>query len=129
MKARELIMEMMSMATAARNLAAFNDEQAPLLDGAKAVAGKAAEFDLKLVKVEERSLPPVDADFARAFGVFGASIHATDLQMAVFSSTAPAGFCTSRCFEPACADELATSPPTGAGSGCPFPARLVLKFS
>ena len=37
--------------------------------GAKAVAGKAAEFDLKLVKVEERSLPPVDADFARAFGV------------------------------------------------------------
>jgi trigger factor len=37
--------------------------------GAKAVAGKAAEFHLKLVKVEERSLPPVDADFARAFGV------------------------------------------------------------
>jgi trigger factor len=37
--------------------------------GAKAVAGKAAEFDLKMVKVEERSLPPVDADFARAFGV------------------------------------------------------------
>lgn len=37
--------------------------------GAKAVAGKAAEFDLKVVKVEERSLPPVDADFARAFGV------------------------------------------------------------
>ena len=37
--------------------------------GAKAVAGKAAEFDLKLVKVEERSLPSVDADFARAFGV------------------------------------------------------------
>ena len=37
--------------------------------GAKAVAGKAAQFDLKLVKVEERSLPPVDADFARAFGV------------------------------------------------------------
>jgi trigger factor len=37
--------------------------------GAKAVAGKAAEFDLKLVKIEERSLPPVDAEFARAFGV------------------------------------------------------------
>src|ERR1700722_10876678 len=37
--------------------------------GAKAVAGKAAEFDLKMGKVEERSLPPVDADFARAFGV------------------------------------------------------------
>jgi trigger factor len=37
--------------------------------GAKAVAGKAAEFDLKVVKVEERSLPPVDAEFARAFGV------------------------------------------------------------
>lgn len=37
--------------------------------GAKAVAGKAAEFDLKVGKVEERSLPPVDAEFARAFGV------------------------------------------------------------
>jgi trigger factor len=37
--------------------------------GAKAVAGKAAQFDLKVVKVEERSLPPVDAEFARAFGV------------------------------------------------------------
>jgi len=37
--------------------------------GAKAVAGKAAEFDLKVAKVEERSLPPVDEAFARAFGV------------------------------------------------------------
>jgi len=37
--------------------------------GAKAVAGKAAQFDLKVAKVEERSLPPVDAEFARAFGV------------------------------------------------------------
>jgi trigger factor len=37
--------------------------------GAKAVAGKAAEFDLKIGKVEEHTLPPVDAEFARAFGV------------------------------------------------------------
>jgi trigger factor len=37
--------------------------------GAKAVAGKAAEFDLKIGKVEEHSLPPVDAEFARVFGV------------------------------------------------------------
>jgi trigger factor len=37
--------------------------------GAKAVAGKSAQFDLKVVKVEERSLPPVDEEFARAFGV------------------------------------------------------------
>jgi trigger factor len=37
--------------------------------GAKSVAGKPAEFDLKLVKVEEQSLPPVDEAFARAFGV------------------------------------------------------------
>jgi trigger factor len=37
--------------------------------GAQAVAGKAAEFDLKLGAVEERSLPAVDAEFARAFGV------------------------------------------------------------
>jgi trigger factor len=37
--------------------------------GAKAVAGKAAQFDLKVSKVEERALPPVDEEFARAFGV------------------------------------------------------------
>lgn len=37
--------------------------------GAKAVAGKAAQFDLKVGKVEERTLPPVDEEFARAFGV------------------------------------------------------------
>jgi trigger factor len=37
--------------------------------GAKAVAGKAAQFELKVAKVEERSLPPVDEEFARAFGV------------------------------------------------------------
>jgi len=37
--------------------------------GAAAVAGKTAEFDLKLTKIEERSLPPIDQDFARAFGV------------------------------------------------------------
>jgi trigger factor len=37
--------------------------------GAKAVAGRPAEFDLKVAKVEERSLPPVDDAFARAFGV------------------------------------------------------------
>jgi trigger factor len=36
---------------------------------ARAVAGKAAEFDLAVIKVEEQSLPPVDAEFARAFGV------------------------------------------------------------
>jgi trigger factor len=36
---------------------------------AKAVAGKPAEFDLKVAKVEERSLPPMDEEFARAFGV------------------------------------------------------------
>jgi trigger factor len=37
--------------------------------GAQTVAGKAAEFDLSVSKVEEQSLPAVDADFARAFGV------------------------------------------------------------
>ena len=37
--------------------------------GAKAVAGKVAEFELKLTKVEQRSLPPIDEDFAKAFGV------------------------------------------------------------
>jgi trigger factor len=37
--------------------------------GAKAVAGKAAEFELKLTKVEQRSLPPIDEDFAKTFGV------------------------------------------------------------
>jgi trigger factor len=37
--------------------------------GASAVAGKQAEFDLKVSKIEERSLPPVDEEFARSFGV------------------------------------------------------------
>jgi trigger factor len=43
--------------------------QFPADYGAAAVAGKAAEFDLKLAKVEERSLPVIDAEFAQAFGV------------------------------------------------------------
>jgi len=43
--------------------------QFPADYGAKAVAGKSAEFDLKLAKVEERSLPAVDEEFLRAFGV------------------------------------------------------------
>jgi trigger factor len=43
--------------------------QFPVDYGAASVAGKAAEFDLKLTKVEERTLPPVDEAFAQAFGV------------------------------------------------------------
>ncbi len=43
--------------------------QFPADYGAPAVAGKAAEFDLRVSKVEEYSLPPIDEDFARAFGV------------------------------------------------------------
>jgi trigger factor len=38
-------------------------------DYAAPVAGKAAEFDLKASKVEERSLPVIDDAFAEAFGV------------------------------------------------------------
>jgi trigger factor len=37
--------------------------------GAAAVAGKQAEFDLKVAKVEEHSLPAMDEEFVRAFGV------------------------------------------------------------
>ncbi|HXN11199.1 MAG TPA: trigger factor [Steroidobacteraceae bacterium] len=37
--------------------------------GAQAVAGKQAEFDLKIVKIEQSSLPPIDEEFARAFGI------------------------------------------------------------
>jgi trigger factor len=37
--------------------------------GATTVAGKQAEFDLKLTQVEERSLPPIDEEFVRSFGV------------------------------------------------------------
>jgi trigger factor len=37
--------------------------------GAASVAGKSAEFDLKLTKIEERSLPGIDEAFVRAFGV------------------------------------------------------------
>jgi len=43
--------------------------QFPADYGAPAVAGKSAEFDLKVIKVEERSLPPIDEAFAQAFGV------------------------------------------------------------
>jgi trigger factor len=37
--------------------------------GAASVAGKQAEFELKLVGVEESSLPPIDEAFARGFGI------------------------------------------------------------
>ena len=43
--------------------------QFPADYGASAVAGKVAEFDLKISKVEERSLPVIDEAFAQAFGV------------------------------------------------------------
>jgi trigger factor len=43
--------------------------QFPADYGAKAVAGKSAQFDLKLGKVEARSLPAIDEEFLRAFGV------------------------------------------------------------
>ncbi len=42
--------------------------------GAAAVAGKQATFDLKVVKVEESSLPPIDEEFARAFGIQDGSV-------------------------------------------------------
>jgi trigger factor len=37
--------------------------------GAKSVAGKTAEFDLKVTQIEAQSLPPLDAEFAKGFGV------------------------------------------------------------
>jgi len=37
--------------------------------GSAEVAGKDAEFDLTVTRVEERSLPALDEEFARAFGV------------------------------------------------------------
>ncbi len=37
--------------------------------GAKSVAGKQAQFELQVSKVEERGLPPLDEAFVRAFGV------------------------------------------------------------
>jgi trigger factor len=37
--------------------------------GAASVAGKQAEFDLKVLKVEEQSLPAIDTEFVRAFGI------------------------------------------------------------
>jgi len=43
-KTKELAVEMKSMATGARNLAAFNDDNVPLLDGAKAVADSVADL-------------------------------------------------------------------------------------
>jgi trigger factor len=43
--------------------------QFPADYGAASVAGKAAEFDLTVAKVEEQSLPVIDDAFAEAFGV------------------------------------------------------------
>ena len=37
--------------------------------GATAVAGRQAQFSLTVTKVEERSLPAIDDEFARAFGI------------------------------------------------------------
>jgi trigger factor len=37
--------------------------------GASSVAGKQAEFSLKVLTIEERSLPPMDEAFVRSFGV------------------------------------------------------------
>jgi trigger factor len=37
--------------------------------GAKSVAGKPAEFDLEVTRIEEHSLPPMDEEFARNFGI------------------------------------------------------------
>jgi trigger factor len=48
--------------------------QFPADYGAAAVAGKPAEFDLKVSKVEERSLPVIDEAFAQAFGVQSGSV-------------------------------------------------------
>ncbi len=42
--------------------------------GARAVAGKQAQFELKVTVVEEQSLPLVDEEFARAFGIQDGSI-------------------------------------------------------
>jgi trigger factor len=52
--------------------------------GAPSVAGKQAEFELKLVRVEEPSLPPVDEEFARAFGIQDGSL--TELRAEVRAS-------------------------------------------
>jgi trigger factor len=50
-------------------LARFPDDY-----GAPSVAGKQAEFELKLVRVEESSLPPIDETFARSFGIQDGSL-------------------------------------------------------
>jgi trigger factor len=42
--------------------------------GAKELAGKQAEFDLSVKAVEEKVLPAVDDDFARAFGLADAGV-------------------------------------------------------
>jgi trigger factor len=42
----------------------------------KALAGRTAEFTVRVKKVEEQSLPPVDEEFCRAFGVEEGGIEA-----------------------------------------------------
>lgn len=57
-KAKEIAMEMNNMATAARNLAALNDENMPLVDGTKATADSVADLiELMLRAVDEPNAP------------------------------------------------------------------------
>jgi trigger factor len=49
--------------------------------GAKSVAGKDAEFTLKLSRVEQHSLPPIDEDFAKAFGVQEGGVSALRIEV------------------------------------------------
>jgi trigger factor len=59
----------MAVGEARQVMARFPDDY-----GAPSVAGKQAEFELKLVRVEEPSLPPIDEAFARGFGIQDGSV-------------------------------------------------------
>jgi len=79
-KAKEIAMEMNNMATAARNLAALNDENAPLVDGTKATADSVADLlELMLRAVDEPNPPGlVEALDAAGKQFVGAGILTAD---------------------------------------------------
>lgn len=51
--------------------------------GAKAVAGKQAEFDLVVTAVEESTLPALDDEFAKSFGIEGLEALRTEVRQSM----------------------------------------------
>lgn len=90
--AKDLGMELNNMATAARNLAALNEENAPLVDGTKATADSVGELLEMLLKAVEEPNPPgfLDALVAAEKQLAGAGVLTNDPKLANYADTGAA---------------------------------------